>query len=370
MNSPYSARLESLRKLLKKEPFDLIAVNSSQSQTYFTGMHFHLSERTAVLLVGKDKESAFIFPEFESEKVRNAPVQLQVFSFTENISDWGPAFQHAISYFGNPDPVIGIEPTAMRFLELDLLRYKNPGVKFTSAAHIFESMRSRKDVFEIQDMRKAIQIAETALLKTLPLIKPGVSEIEIANELVINLLREGSEPVLPFSPIVASGPNSANPHAVPGDRQFESGDLLLIDYGARFNGYISDITRTFAIGEIDSKLKEIYEVVQRANQSARSASNDELISKTIDHKARKIIEDAGFGEFFTHRTGHGIGLEPHEAPYISKENDQIIESGMTFTIEPGIYLPGKGGVRIEDNMLATENELETMTTLDHNLIAL
>ncbi|MCD6577769.1 MAG: aminopeptidase P family protein [Anaerolineaceae bacterium] len=366
----FKKRISKLIRYLENDPIDLIAINAGQSLTYFTGLHFHESERPAVLLIGKRKIPAFIFPEFEYEKVNNAALDIMSFAYSENPSTWGDIFKKALQYLNGHQSLIGVEPTAMRFLETNLLQLASAEIRFTSAAHIFKNLRTFKDNEEIRSIRQAIQIAETALENTISFIKAGVTEQEIANELVINLLRNGSEPELPFAPIVASGPNSANPHAVPGSRKLRKGDLILIDWGARKNGYISDITRTFALGNLDDKLMTIYEIVKRSNEAARNISPSNFVCEKIDSAARDIIQDAGFGNFFTHRTGHGIGLEAHEEPYITTENPTEILPGMTFTIEPGIYLPGKGGVRIEDDIVASNNGLTTLTTLNRDLMIL
>lgn len=363
----YKKRIEKLIQQLENDQIDLIAINAGQSLAYFTGLHFHESERPAVLLVGKGKSPAFIFPEFEHEKADNAAFEIAPFSYSENPSTWGDAFEKALRYFKGHHSMIGVEPTAMRFLEINLLQLASDKIRFASAAHIFSNLRMVKDDEEINSIRQAIQIAQTALLNTIPLIKTGITEQEIANELVINLLRNGSEPELPFAPIIASGPNSANPHAVPGSRKLREGDLVLIDWGARKDGYISDITRTFALGRVDDELKEIYKTVKGANETARRILPSNYISEKIDFAARDVIQKAGYGVFFTHRTGHGIGLEAHEEPYIAAENSTRIMPGMTFTIEPGIYLPGRGGVRIEDNIVASDDGLITLTSLDREL---
>jgi Xaa-Pro dipeptidase len=363
----YKKRIEKLIQQLENDQIDLIAINASQSLAYFTGLHFHLSERPAVLLVGKGKAPAFIFPEFEHEKVDNAAFDIAPFAYTENSSTWGDVFKKALRYFQGYQSMIGVEPTAMRFLEINLLQLASAEIRFTSAAHIFRNLRMVKDNIEINSIRQAIQIAKTALENTIPFIKAGITEQEVANELVINLLRNGSEPELPFAPIIASGPNSANPHAVPGSRKLREGDLILIDWGARKDGYISDITRTFALGSVDDEIITIYETVKKANEAARRILPSNFISEKIDFAARDVIQAAGHGDFFTHRTGHGIGLEAHEEPYIAAGNSTEIISGMTFTIEPGIYLPGKGGVRIEDDIVASNDGLITLTSLDREL---
>ena len=219
-------------------------------------------------------------------------------------------------------------------------------------------------------MRKAVAAAQLALQATLPLVKPGVTEIDLAAELTIQLLRHASQPEMAFSPIVSSGPNSANPHALPSERKLSSGDLLVIDWGARLDGYISDLTRTFAIGKVEPEFSRIAEIVKNANKAGREAANNRGTAADIDQAARQVIENAGYGKFFTHRTGHGIGLESHEEPYIRGDSSLELLPGMTFTIEPGIYLPERGGVRIEDNILITAQGAECLSTLDRDLIVL
>ena len=365
--SMHKKRIEKLIQLVENDQIDLIAINAGQSLAYFSGLHFHVSERPAVLLIGKGKAPAFIFPEFEHQKVDNAAFDFVPFAYPENPSTWGDVFKKALQYFKGHQLMIGVEPTAMRFLEINLLQLASVEIRFTSTAHIFRNLRMIKDNEEINSIRQAIQIAQTALENTVPLIKAGITEQEVANELVINLLRNGSEPDLPFAPIIASGPNSSNPHTIPGSRKLQEGDLILIDWGARKNGYISDITRTFALGSVNDELMSIYTTVLKANEAARRILPSSFISEKIDFAARNVIQEAGYGDFFTHRTGHGIGLEAHEEPYIATGNSTEIIPGMTFTIEPGIYLPGKGGVRIEDNIVASDDELITLTSLDREL---
>ncbi len=219
-------------------------------------------------------------------------------------------------------------------------------------------------------MRQAVHIAQQALQATLPVIRPGVTEREIASELFIQLLRAGSDPELPFQPIVSGGPHSADPHATPSDRPLQKGDLLVIDWGAASQGYISDLTRTFAIGEIEPEYQRIYELVRLANQAGRAAGRPGIPAGQVDQAARDVIEDSGYGKYFFHRVGHGIGMEAHEPPYMFGENTLILEPGMAYTVEPGIYLPGRGGVRIEDNVVISADGAETLSDLPRELITL
>ena len=366
----FETRLENLCQQLENDPIDIVAINAGQSLAYLSGLHFHLSERPTVLLIGKGKPPAIIFPEFEQEKITNAQIELTPFAYPENPTKWGLVFNKALNYLDGTSAIIGVEPTAARFLEIDLLQNTSGKVTFKSAAHILEHLRIFKDDQEISCIREAVRIAQTALERTIPLIKAGITEKEIANELVINLFKCGSDPDLPFPPIVASGPNSANPHSVPEDRELKIGDFIVIDWGARVNGYLSDITRTFALGSVNEEMKTIYESVKQANEMARSTTSADFISEEIDRAARDVITAAGYGDYFTHRTGHGIGLEAHEEPYIALENKTEITAGMTFTIEPGIYLPGKCGVRIEDDILASQTNLITLTSLNRELTIL
>jgi Xaa-Pro dipeptidase len=222
-------------------------------------------------------------------------------------------------------------------------------------------------VHELAAMRKAVEIAQRGLQATIPSIRRGVSEQELASELTLQLLRAGSNPEFPFTPIVSTGPNSANPHASPSSKALSEGDLLVIDWGATWEDYISDLTRTFGIGNLDAEFIKIAEIVKESNAAGLAAARPGVTAGSIDRAARTVIENAGYGHYFTHRTGHGVGMEGHEPPYIRGDNPLVLEPGMTFTIEPGIYLPGKGGVRIEDNVVITHDGAESLSDLPRDL---
>jgi Xaa-Pro dipeptidase len=258
----------------------------------------------------------------------------------------------------------------MRVLELRYLEGAMPNNRFASAEGVLSKLRMCKDAAEVAAMRQAVQIAQQALQATLPFIKVGVTERQIAAELLVNLLRGGSDPELPFHPIVSGGPHSADPHASPSDRPLQTGDLLVIDWGAGYHGYISDLTRTFAIGAIEPEYQRIYELVRLANETGRAAGKPGAAAGSVDAAAREVIEDGGYGQYFFHRVGHGIGMEGHEPPYMFGANQLVLEPGMAYTVEPGIYLPGRGGVRIEDNVVVTETGTETLSDLPRELITL
>lgn len=361
-------RMTRMVSLIKKHGLVGFALNPGPSLKYLTGMDFHLMERPTVLLVTAAGASAMILPVLEKGKLPEESPLFHAFTYEDDPAAWQAAFDQAVEKFNLKVGSLGVEAGRMRFLELTYLEDALPGVEIVDGDQVIAELRIRKTQDEIEKMRQAAKIAQNALLATLKLLHEGMTEKEIANELVIQLLRRGSDNQLPFSPIVSIGENSANPHAVPKNRALSEGDLLLVDWGASFKGYFSDITRTFTFGDVPVELRKIGDVVLEANQAGRNAGKPGLPAGAVDQAARSIISGAGYGEFFIHRTGHGLGLEAHEPPYIYEANDLILAPGMTFTIEPGIYLPGKGGVRIEDDVVVMESGLESLTDLPREVI--
>lgn len=366
----HNARFERLSRAIREAGLDALALNPGPTLTYLTGLSFHLMERPTVLLFVPGSKPVLVLPELEMTKASKAGVQLDTFPFGDNPALWGQAFQAATQSLGLNGKTIGVEPNRLRFLEMRFLQVAMPEAKFVSAEGVLSGLRMQKDAAEVEAMRQAVRIAQDALTATLPFIKAGVTERQVAAELTINLLRAGSDGELPFQPIVSSGPNSADPHASPSNRALQQGDLLVIDWGAAYNGYISDLTRTFAIGEPSPEFRHIAELTLLANEAGRKAARPGIPAGDVDRAAREVIDEGGFGPQFFHRTGHGIGMEGHEPPYMFGENDLILQPGMAFTVEPGIYLTGRNGVRIEDNLVITENGAETLSDLPRELIVL
>lgn len=364
----FSLRMSRLALGMQTTGLHALALNPGQSLTYLTGLHFHLSERPVLALFAPHTPPVLVMPELEAAKARHLPFAAQVFTYGEDPATWQAVFQQAcLAADLHSGRRVGYEPRAMRMLEYELLAAAAPGCTFQAAASVVADLRVRKDASEIEYMRKAVQIAQEALEATLPAIKIGASEREIASELTLQVLRRGSDPTLPFAPIVAAGPNSANPHATPTERRLQEGDLLVIDWGAAYNGYFSDLTRTFAVGKVDPEMERIAAIVLEANTAGRRAAGPAVLASSIDHAARQVIEQSGYGKYFTHRTGHGLGMESHEEPYIRADNHQPLAPGMTFTVEPGIYLPDRNGVRIEDNVVITESGAESLSDLPRQL---
>jgi len=363
----FTSRHAQLTEAIQNSDIDVLALNPGKSLTYLTGLHFHLSERPVLALFVLNKPPIVVLPELEMLKVKNLDYSVLAFPYGENPETWGDVFHQAAQAAKANGRRVGVEPRCMRVLELRLLEAGAPQAEILTGEDILINLRVQKDDAEIASMRAAVDIAQLSLEATLPNITAGMSERQLASELTLQLLRHGSEPEIPFSPIVASGPNSANPHVTPSDRVFEIGDLLVIDWGATVNGYVSDLTRTFAIGEPDPELAHIAEIVAAANAAARQVASPGVSASDVDNAARSVIEQAGYGKYFTHRTGHGLGLEGHEEPYIRGDNDQLLKEGMTFTIEPGIYLPDRGGVRVEDDFVITSDSGESLSNLPRHL---
>jgi Xaa-Pro dipeptidase len=364
---PQISRQSKLKSILQSAGLDGLILNPGPSMVYLTGLHFHLSERPVLVFFMPDQVPIIVLPELEQEKLKHLSFEIQSFSYGEDPSLWSIIFQNAIQRAKLVGKRIGVEPRQLRLLEFLLLTEAAPKAEITSAEDSVSKLRMYKDQSELSAMRKAVDIAQKALISTLTQVEIGLTERDLAAELTLQLIRAGCDPQIPFAPIVSSGPNSANPHATPSNRKLSPGDLLVIDWGASYEGYISDITRTYAIGKLDAEYEQICKVVLEANSAGRISAKPGIAIEDVDKAARAVIETAGYGKYFTHRTGHGLGMEGHEDPYIRNGNLMLLEPGMTFTIEPGIYLPGRNGVRIEDDVVITSNGAECLTSLPREL---
>jgi Xaa-Pro dipeptidase len=361
------SRFGKLNESLQTSSLDAVILNPGPTLTYLSGLHFHLMERPVVLMFAKDQDPAIVLPELELQKVASLPYRLQAFPYPENPSEWDQAFRKAVQALGLDGKRIGVEPRQLRLLEFRHVKAGAPEADYPDASEVLSGLRLKKDQAEVEAMRRAVQIAQDALEATIPFIKIGMTEKELSSELVVQLLKHGSEPEMPFSPIVSGGPNAANPHASPSERKLQAGDLLVVDWGATYDGYISDLTRTFAVGEVEEEFQKIHRIVQEANAAGRAAAKPGVPCADVDKAARDVIEKSGYGVYFTHRTGHGIGMEGHEEPYMRGDNMQLLEPGMAFTVEPGIYLPNRNGARIEDNVVITEIGADVLSDMPREI---
>ena len=361
------ARLNNLTASMRTSKLDAVILNPGPTLTYLTGVHFHLMERPVVLFVAPGQDPVLVLPELELPKMELFPYKVQAVAYGENPSEWENAFRKAAQALGLDGKRIGVEPRQLRLLEFSHVKAGAPESEFPDASNVLSMLRLKKDKAEVDSMRRAVKIAQDALEATIPLIKIGMTERELSSELVMQLLKNGSDSEFPFAPIVSAGPNSANPHASPTERKLQAGDLLVVDWGAAYEGYISDLTRTFSVGEVEDEYQRIHKIVQESNAAGRAAGKPGVPCADVDKAAREVIEKSGYGKYFTHRTGHGIGMEGHEDPYMRGDNMQLLEPGMAFTVEPGIYLAGRNGVRIEDNVVITETGADVLSDMPREM---
>lgn len=369
-NQRHPKRLARCQEIMVENSLDALALNPGPNLSYLTGLEFHLMERPVVGIFLPEDEPLLILPELEMGKLSDLPYPMRPYPYTEDRSTWPRAFENALQGAGLEEATIGIIPRRLRVLELRYLQNAAPAADVMGVQNPLSALRIIKDDGEVQSMQTAVEIAECAFQSLQSEIKAGITEKELSRLLISHLLEAGSDPALPFSPIVSFASNSANPHAAPTDRPLQPGQAALIDWGANHDGYCSDITRMLRLGKADQEFEHIARVVREANRMGRALVKPGAVCADIDQGVRKVIEGAGYGKYFIHRTGHGLGREAHEEPYISADDHTTLKSGMTFTIEPGIYLPGRWGVRLEDDVVVTENGCRSLSQLPRDAIQL
>lgn len=362
MTMDYLARLDAV---LKRSQADMVAIVPGENMVYFTGLRFYLSERPIVGLYSRQGLS-FIIPELEVAKLEARPdLEVRRFVWTDK-GGYDPAFRDAALTLGLSAAKLAADGQTMRLFEW--LALEKAGASTASGvdvSQLFLNMRARKSPQEIAKMRMAIDISEAALRTTMQWAIPGMTERQIADKLSTEMFKRGAHG-LAFA-LVLSGEKTGLPHGSPSDRIWSADEFLLIDFGAFYQDYPADITRTFCVGEPTEQMRAMYAAVYAANRAAREFARPGVTCDAVDRAARQVIEAAGFGDYFIHRLGHGLGLNVHELPNIVADNDQVLETGMVFTIEPGIYIPQVGGVRIEDNVLVVEDGIDVLTSFPREL---
>lgn len=358
-------RVEKLQAIAVEESLAAFVIVPSASLVYFTGFAVGMSERPTFLIVPREGQVSFFCPTFEQEKVRRYTGIENLITYTDEegaaaaliraLADWDLGKKVAFEY------------TACRLIEHDVFRQAlKDEIEMVDARPLVARLRMAKDSEEFEYMKTAATAADLMVGAIEKNLRPGITELQLAALATEALLEAYPDADIPFLSI-ASGEHTCLPHAVTGERAIEEGDLVWVDLGANIKGYVSDITRTFALGPLDEELSKAYDLVLAANRAACAAAAPGVTAEYLDQVARKVITDGGFGPYFTHRTGHGIGLEVHEEPYIVEGNTTVLKPGYAFTIEPGIYLPGKGGIRIEDDVIITEDGAEIITKYPRDL---
>ncbi len=264
---------------------------------------------------------------------------------------------------------LGFEDNHITYRQYENYSSAFKNVNLFPVKNSIQELRTIKDEEEISKIQRAAQIADSAFSHILEIIKPGVSELDIALELEFYMRKNGASS-LSFDTIVASGQRSSMPHGVATNKLIRYGDTVTIDFGCVFEGYCSDMTRTIFVGKVDEKLKEIYEIVLQAQLAALDILKPGIISRDVDRIARGIISEKGFGDNFGHSLGHSVGLEIHEKPRLSSKDETVLKQGMVLTVEPGIYVEGLGGVRIEDLVVITQEGFQNLVTSPKDLIIL
>ena len=344
------SRLNFFREKLKNSSFDGFLVSQEANVSYLSRFNAHDS----YLLVSKGK--VYFITDFRClEEARKRLKGIEVFQYKNLFKD--------ISLLAKELKIrrLGFEARDLNYAEYAKIK-ENLGdkIKFLDTFNIVESLRQIKDQDELREIRAAVDIAVSAFRFIKGYIRPGLTELEIAGELERFIRQRGAE-ASSFKIIAASGANSCFPHAQITKRLLGENDLVLVDMGVEVNGYKSDLTRVFFLGKITSIQCKVYQIVREAQARAIEAIRPGIAISVVDDTARAHITACGYGKYFGHSLGHGIGLEVHEDPSVSNKNKAIVREGMVFTVEPGIYLPGKFGIRIEDMVLVTKKGFEVLS---------
>ena len=359
-----SARLGRLRAAMEAQDLDAAAMVPGPNFYYLTGAHFHLMERPTVLFVPLEGPLHAVIPLLERTKWEGvAPDAVTV--YWQDADGYDEAFAELAARFSPAR--IGLEGQRMRVFEAEAIRRAFPAAATLDAHAAIARMRLQKGEAEVAALRHAIEISEAALSAVLASAAAGMTEAAFRQRLVVEMLERGADG-LSFEPIVLSGPASADPHGTPNpNRRLEPGQPLLLDFGAAWGGYNADITRTFFVQTAGPGERDIYAAVLAANTLGRTIAGPPMTLDELDRRVTRSLHDAGYGDLVLTKTGHGLGLDVHEAPQVMIGNMTAMAPGMVFTIEPSLMRPGHLGIRIEDDVLVTEDGNVSLTSYDRTL---
>jgi Xaa-Pro aminopeptidase len=348
-------RINHIKRILREDKVDGILITNLENVHYLSGF----TGSDAALLITENK-GYFLTDSRYTTQAREEVSGFEVVQYKKKIEGLSN-LMNDLELRG-----IGFEGQDLTYQAHKEFAEKVSGGEFIPINERVKNIRTVKGNGEIALIKKAIDIASKSLRENVWRITPGNHEREVALELEFSMRRNGADNIA-FDTIVVSGDRSALPHGKPSEKKIHNGDFVIIDFGARYGGYYSDETRTFFCGKPNRRQKEVYQIVKDAHDKAISSVRPGMKATEVDAVARGWIKDAGYGEYFGHGTGHGVGLAVHENPVIGYESEDVVEEGMVFTIEPGIYIPGWGGVRIEDMVLVTENGCEVLTDMSKEI---
>lgn len=356
-------RIQSLLYEMKQHSLQGILVTDPKHIYYLTGFASNPHERFLGLILIQEEEPVLIVPALDAEAAHASSSVQKIVTHTDTDNPYLLVEQ----YFKGHLTTAGLEKEYVTLAQFERLEQAIGAASYTDIGPLLRSLRVNKAPEEITRLKHAIHLIEEVLTQGLKKVKVGVTEVELVAELEYLMKKLGADGPS-FDTMVLSGSNTALPHGVPGQRKIQEGDLLMFDMGVFANGYASDITRTFAVGELGQQQKDIYQAVLEANIQGIQAVRPGVTLASIDQAARRVTEQAGYGEYFLHRLGHGLGIDIHEYPSVHGANLDQAQPGMVFTIEPGIYVPGVGGVRIEDDVVVTADGVEVLTSFPKHLM--
>ncbi|HEX6923407.1 MAG TPA: Xaa-Pro peptidase family protein, partial [Bacillales bacterium] len=335
-------------------------ISSTANVFYLTNFHCTPHERLLGLAVFPKEEPILICPGMEMQQARNAGWDHEIIGYGDAEDPW-ELIRQAFGKRGiTQASSAAIEKSQLPFERAEKLQSIFAGIKLAEAEEKLGELRMAKDEKELKALREAARFADAAVQTGVNAIKEGTTEMEILAEIEYEMKKKGISEMA-FSTMVLTGANAASPHGTPGNTPIRKGDLVLFDLGVVVDGYCSDITRTVAFDHVSDEQKKIYNTVLQAQEASLNKGKPGARIGDLDQTARQIISEAGYGEYFPHRIGHGLGIEAHEAPSMSENNNDLLKTGMVYTIEPGIYVPEVAGVRIEDDVYVTEDGYECLT---------
>jgi Xaa-Pro dipeptidase len=361
-----SERIQKVSSWMKDSDIQVCLITNPDNVFYFSGFLSEPHERLLAVAIFQEAEPFLICPGMEKEDAKKAGWTGEIIGHSDIDRPW-EMIQNAISKRNLSVGKVAIEKEHMNVERYEAISNLFPQASFVPAEDKVRKLRLVKDDSELKKIREACELADFAIEVGVQEIKEGKTELDVLAAIEYALKKKGVNE-MSFATMVLTGANAASPHGTPGLTKIQKGDLVLFDLGVVVDGYCSDITRTVAYGEINDKQREIYETVLKAQLAALEASKPGKTCAEIDLTARNIIREAGYGEYFPHRLGHGLGISVHEFPSLTETNSLKLEEGMVYTIEPGIYVPNVAGVRIEDDVHVTKNGVEILTKFPKELV--